>query len=122
MKGFRIKNFRVRLILTIRYWFHLPQDDLKDQRLREEIEGLVKLNAESVKAVRSLTMIAQQLQLRLAFYETHMPRLRELRRRYEAQSASARRAAKQSMDNGVFVASVASEKPKVVEVPPEFLR
>lgn len=121
MISFRIKNFRLRLILTLRYWFHLPQDDIKEKHLRDEIEGLVKLNEGSVKTVASLTRVVQQLQLRLAFYETHISRMGTLRAQFEREQKAGRESAVQSMNDGVFVPST-SERPKGVPVPPHMLQ
>lgn len=74
-----------RIILTFRFWFRLPIDDIKDEQMRQQFALFAEVNDRQVDAVQDLTKLVHSLHKRVEFYEQHIPRMRDLRRQFELQ-------------------------------------
>lgn len=83
----RLKLFRQRIILTIRWWFRLEIDDIREQQVQTQIDGLVELNQQANEALASFLNITRNLQARLQLYEKEIPRMRDLKRQYDLEQA-----------------------------------
>lgn len=105
----KLSQLRQRTILTLRYFlrpfYRLPIDDYREQRIRRELDGLAVLGEKQLETIQTMTRIVKQLQTRLQWYETHIPRMRELKREYDvAQSVAARKAnaGAEDLENGIL--------------------
>lgn len=83
----RLSLLRQRFILTIRWWFRLPIDEFKERNTQSQIAGLVQLNEKAMETVQTLVRISGQLHARMAFYEKHIPRMREVGRAFDKEQA-----------------------------------
>lgn len=75
----RLRFFRQRLILTVRWWFRLPIDDLRDRRS----ESLVLISQQIMALTTQLISVSNNMQQRLQYYEQNIPRMRELKVKFD---------------------------------------
>jgi hypothetical protein len=83
----KLSLLRQRIILTIRWWFRLPIDDIKEQHTQAQIDGLVALAQQQNDTIKTLVRISNQMQARLIWYERHVPRMRDLKREFDREQA-----------------------------------
>lgn len=86
----RATALRHRLILTIRWWFRLPIDDLKEQRAKLEQDALQAIVQQQAEAINGMIRILNDLHQRLSTYEAEIPRMRELKRGLELEKVGIR--------------------------------
>lgn len=75
--GYRLK--RQRVILTVRGWFRIPQDDVRDQivdGLRRDLNSLAQALNETVRTLNSAND-------RLTYYELNVPNIKGAKRLYD---------------------------------------
>lgn len=83
----RLSQWRQKVILTARWCFHLEIDDIKERGVQAQINGLVELNEKANETIKTLVRITAQMQARLKLYEQNIPRMRELKHRYDREQA-----------------------------------
>jgi hypothetical protein len=80
----RISIWRQRIIIFLRFLlrpiYRLPIDDLKEQNQDA-------FNQQALDTIRTLARVSNQMQARLQWYETHIPRMRELKREFDQEQA-----------------------------------
>lgn len=79
----RLSLLRQRIILTVRWWFRLPIDEIREQQLDTMLQSLRQESESLTEAVR----LMKSMNARLAYYEQHIPRMRELRRQYDLEGS-----------------------------------
>jgi hypothetical protein len=88
----RVSLIRQRILLTLRYWFRLPIDDIKERQLALQFEHLEQVNQAQLKTMQSMAGLISQLDARLALYEKNIPRMRQLRQQYDREQQKLRMA------------------------------
>lgn len=90
----QLSLLRQRIILTLRWLlrplYRLPIDDIKDQQIQNQIEFLNDLNKKALETITTMSRALSQVDARVRFYETHIPRMRELRRKFEQEQQKLR--------------------------------
>lgn len=86
----RILLFKQRLIVTLRFWFRLPTDDMRDTALQHDLHGLLENQKVLEKMVDTQKQMLLELGSRLQYYEEKVPRLRDLKRQREGEVAQLR--------------------------------
>ena len=66
----RVSQLHQRMLLTLRWWFRLPIDDVREQH-RQSLDQQVH------DALQNMAAILNQVNARLHWYETRDPRLRK---------------------------------------------
>lgn len=107
----RFSFLRQRIILTVRYWFRLPIDDVKEQMTQAQIAGLVELNTKHLETIRTLVSVSNSMQKRLQFYEANIPRMRALKREYDAEQERLAREANGGLDRADLSNGMLPQKP-----------
>lgn len=87
----QLSLLRQRIILTLRYvlrpFYRLPIDDIREQNVQAQIDGLLELCQKNLETIQTLARVSNNTQLRLACYEQNIPRMRELKRELEVECA-----------------------------------
>jgi len=81
----QLSFIRQRIVFPIRMWFRLPSDEFREQQLEGRFDYLIELAKRQQEAIQTLTRISNQMQARLQWYETHIPRMRELKREFDRE-------------------------------------
>lgn len=77
--------FRQRVILTVRWWFRLDIDTIKEQQVRSELDNLRAVDDAQLQTMQTVAGLLQQFEARLSWYEQHIPRMRDLKRQYDRE-------------------------------------
>lgn len=102
----RIYLWRRTIVIAIRKAFVLEEDLFRDQLilgLRRDFNELADAYTEQLRQNTELTKLAQQTSKRLAYYEEHIPRMRELSQHYEQEQMGIRKPS-----NGQKILSITS--------------
>lgn len=86
----RLSLLRQRAILTVRWWFRLPIDEIKERHTQAQIDALSGIIQQQVEAINTMVNVLNGLTARLALYEREIPRMRELRRGFDLEQAGIR--------------------------------
>lgn len=98
-----------RSVLTVRWLFRIPIDDIRDQQLDAALKGLMQNNRNFFDGLDTLIAVSNQMQRRLLFYEANIPRMRDLKREFDRQEEalskavqSPKREAGADLENGIL--------------------
>lgn len=101
----RISLYRQRILLTLRYWFRLPIDEIKEQQIAIQFQHLEEVNQAQLKTMQSMAGLIGQLDAKLALYEKNIPRMRSLRQQYDREQQRLRMSTperSQALNDGVL--------------------
>lgn len=77
----RLNFWRQRIVLTVRWVFRLPVDDIRDRQLATMVQTLERES----EALATACDLMKSIESRLRYYEEHIPRMRELKRSLELE-------------------------------------
>jgi hypothetical protein len=92
-----------RAILTVRWWFRLPIDDIKEQHTQAQIDGLVALHQKQMETIQTLARVSNNQQRRLQFYERNIPKMRELKAQFDREETALDRETRERHEHGLLL-------------------
>lgn len=100
----RLSQWRQRIILTLRWWFRLPIDDLKEYQTKAQFDAILNVVEQQAKAINQMINALNGLTARLLLYEREIPRIRDLRRQFDLEQAGikARQTNGHAHENGIL--------------------
>jgi hypothetical protein len=81
-----------RIVLTLRWAFRLPIDQLKEERIEARFDALLELANQQSQTISKLVETSNNMQRRLQHYEQNIPRMRELKQQLNKEDIGIRKA------------------------------